>query len=270
MMRFLLCALALVFAGSAEAAPQRIVSLDYCADQYVLGLADRAQIAALSRGSQRDDAYYRDRARGLNQTRGSLEEVLALHPDLVVRNWGGPWDAPAVYARFHTPVLEVGDVHDFAAARRLLLRAAIVMGQKARGETLARDLDIRLARLAENAPAQPPPTIYLSAAGAVAGSGVMLNAVIESAGGRNAWRGEGWTILPLERLVETPPAFIATGFFDTGRTHMNAWSPSRNPVFVRMLARARRVDLPAGSISCEAWTEIDAAEILAAALKDRR
>jgi iron complex transport system substrate-binding protein len=91
--RWIVCALALAFAMPAYAAPRRIVSLDYCADQFVLALADRDQIAALSRGSQRDDSYYRTRAAGIRQTRGTLEEVLALRPDLVIRNWGGPWDA---------------------------------------------------------------------------------------------------------------------------------------------------------------------------------
>src|SRR5688572_26752246 len=132
----------------AQAEPRRIVSLDYCADQFVLALADRNQIAALSRGSQRDDSYFRDRARGIRQTRGTLEEVLALRPDLVVRNWGGPWDAEQVYARFHVPILQVGDTPDFALARADLLDAASKLGHPAHGEALARNLDARIARLA--------------------------------------------------------------------------------------------------------------------------
>src|SRR5262249_24082312 len=131
--RWFLCALALCVASPAWAAPLRVVSLDYCADQYVLALADHSQIAALSRGSQRDDSYFRDRARGIRQTRGTLEEVLALQPDLIVRNWGGPWDAQQVYARFHVPVLQVGDVTDFASARSDLLDAAQTLGHQERG-----------------------------------------------------------------------------------------------------------------------------------------
>ena len=79
-MRWVVCALALLCASPAWAEPRRIVSLDYCADQFVLALADRDQIAALSRGSQRDDSYFRARAHGIRQTRGTLEEVLALRP----------------------------------------------------------------------------------------------------------------------------------------------------------------------------------------------
>lgn len=265
-LRLLVCALALLFASSAHAAPRRIVSLDYCADQYVLALADRAQIAALSRGATRDDSYYRTRASGLRQTRGSLEEVLALRPDLVVRNWGGPWDAAEVYGRFGVSVLQVGDKTTFAAARADLVAASAALGHAERGAALAADLDLRLARLHANAPASPPPVMYLSSGGAVAGSGVLMNDVIAQAGGRNVWTGVSWTVLPLERLVRAPPALVATGFFESGRTQVNAWSPSRHPVLQRALANARTVALPAGAISCEAWYAIDAAEAMQAAL----
>jgi iron complex transport system substrate-binding protein len=265
--RTLLCVFILLAAADARAAPRRIVSLDYCADQYVLALADRDQIAAVSRGAARDDSYYRDRAAGLMRTRASLEDVLALSPDLVVRNWGGPWDAARVYARFGVPVLQVGDVRDFAAARADLLRAAHALGQDARGAALARDLDARLARLAA-LPAPPRrDVLYLSAGGAVAGSGVLTDAMIAAAGGRNIAAGAGWTVLPLERLVALPPALIATGFFNTGRERMNAWSPSRHPVLRRALAEARTMALPAAAIACEAWYAIDGAEALSAALR---
>jgi iron complex transport system substrate-binding protein len=265
--RWIICALAWALALPAAAEPRRIVSLDYCADQFVLALADRDQIAALSRGSRRDDSYYRTRAAGIRQTRGTLEEVLALRPDLVVRNWGGTWDAARAYARFGVPVLQVGDTPTFAQAREDLLAAARAMGQSAHGEAIARDLDARLARLRSTAPTDTPPVMYLSAGGAVAGSDTMMDAVIAAAGGRNLHTGASWTVLPLERLVETPPALIALGFFDTGRTAMNAWSPSRHPALRRALARARTVSLPPAAISCQAWYAIDAAEILAAALR---
>lgn len=267
-MRTWVCALVfLLFATPALAAPRRVVSLDYCADQFVLALADRDQIAAVSRGAVRDDSYFRQRARGLRRTRGTLEEVLALHPDLIVRNWGGPWDAEQVYARFGVPVLQLGDAANFDSARNDLRDAARALGQVQRGETLVRDLDARLAHLRARTPAHRPPVMYLSAGGAVAGSGVMMDAVIQAAGGENAWRGDSWTVLPLERMTQTPPALIALGFFDTGRTEINAWSPSRHPVVRRALARTRTVALPPAAISCEAWYAIDAAEVIAAALE---
>lgn len=264
-MRWLLCALALICASPAWAEPRRIVSLDYCADQFVLALADREQIAALSRGSLRDDSYFRARAHGIRQTRGTLEEVLALRPDLVVRSWGGPWDAEQVYGRFDVPVLQVGDAPDFAAARADLLDAAHTLGREHRGAALATDLDARLARLAARRQA-PQPVMYLSAGGAVAGRGTMMDSIISAGGGRNVRTEESWAVLPLEQMVQTPPALIALGFFDHGRTQINAWLPARHPALQRALARSHTVSLSTASIACEAWYAVDAAEAIAAAL----
>ncbi len=263
-MRWIIATIALACASAAHAEPHRIVSLDYCADQFVLALADREQIAALSVGSLRDDSYFRDRARGIRQTRGTLEEVLALRPDLVVRNWGGPWDAEQVYARFHVPVLQVGDSPDFNLARADLLGAAATLGHASRGEAIARDLDARLARLAAHR--SNAPVMYLSGGGAVAGRGTMMDAAITAAGGRNIRTEASWQVLPLERLVQTPPALIALAFFDTSRDRVNAWSPSRHPTLRRALANARTVTLPPAAVSCEAWYAIDAAEAIQAAL----
>lgn len=262
--RWFIAAMALVCASAAHAEPRRIVSLDYCADQFVLALADREQIAALSVGARRDDSYFRDRARGIRQTRDTLEEVLALRPDLVIRSWGGPWDAEQVYARFHVPVLQVGDTPNFASARADLIDAAQALGHPDRGASLARDLDARLARL--SAHRTNAPVMYLSAGGAVAGSGTMMDAMISAAGGRNIRTEASWEMLPLERMVQTPPALIALGFFDTGREQVNAWSPSHHPALRRALATARTVRLPPAAIACEAWYAIDAVEAIAAEL----
>jgi len=262
--RWFIAAMALVCAGAAHAEPRRIVSLDYCADQFVLARADREQSAALSVGARRDDSYFRDRAGGIRQTRDTIEEVLALRPDLVIRAWGGPWDAEQVYARFHVPVLQVGDAPDFTAARADLMDAAQTLGHADRGAAIARDLDTRLARL--SAHRTNAPVMYLSAGGAVAGSGTMMDAMINAAGGRNVRTEASWQMLPLERMVQTPPALIALGFFDTGREQVNAWSPSHHPALRRALANARTVRLPPASIACEAWYAVDAAEAIAAEL----
>jgi len=94
-----------------------------------------------------------------------------------------------------------------------------------------------------------------------------MDSVIQAAGGRNVRTDASWTLMPLERMIETPPALIALGFFDGGRERVNAWSPSRHPALRRALSQARTVRLAPSTISCEAWYAIDAAERIAAALR---
>jgi hypothetical protein len=49
-------------------------------------------------------------------------------------------------------------------------------------------------------------------------------------------------------MVQTPPALIALGFFDTSRDRVNAWSPSRHPALRRALNATRTIHLPPATI----------------------
>ena len=66
-------------------APRKIVSLNLCADQYLLALADRGQIAGLTRNADNPQmSAAAAQTRGLRILGQSAEEILAIDPDLVV------------------------------------------------------------------------------------------------------------------------------------------------------------------------------------------
>ena len=77
--------LAFSLTAAAPAPPRRIVSLNTCADQYVLALADPGQIAALSPyGHDPELSAAVAKARRFPVLKRPAEEVLALRPDLVI------------------------------------------------------------------------------------------------------------------------------------------------------------------------------------------
>src|SRR6201999_283609 len=81
----------LFFCNSAEAAPQRIVSTNLCADEYVFRLVDRGRIAALSfeaGGRHPGVSTIADRVGGIAQIRPGMETVLNHRPDLVIMQQG--------------------------------------------------------------------------------------------------------------------------------------------------------------------------------------
>src|SRR5690554_3799563 len=82
----LLIGLLTVVGGAAlAAAPERIVSLNLCVDQYLLALADRDQIAALTQFARDPEvSAAAAHAEGFHQIRGAAEEVVQLNPDLVL------------------------------------------------------------------------------------------------------------------------------------------------------------------------------------------
>ncbi len=100
--------LALSLAAPAQASP-RVFSLDQCADQYVLALAPREAIAALSTRARNPDSLLRDRAIGLPQRRATTESVLAAGPNLVVRLWGGDARLASALKRRGIAVVQLDD-----------------------------------------------------------------------------------------------------------------------------------------------------------------
>jgi iron complex transport system substrate-binding protein len=251
--------------GEAAAGP-RVLSADYCADQYVLALADRDDIAALSPEARLEFSRFRDAAAGLPQSRPTLEEAIGRGAALVLRSWGGD---PSAFERAGVKVVTLDDASDFDAIRGNIRRAAEALAAEDRGAALIAALDARLSALA----AEPPTVLaalYVTPGGVTAGRKTLIDAMFRAAGVDNAAGDETyWPSLPLETLVEHPPAFVVAGFFNSAEVAADNWSAARHPAFKRLFAGARVIHLPADILSCPAWFVVDGAEAIrrAAAVK---
>ena len=153
-----------------------MVSLDYCADQYVLGLVERSRILALSPDAGEAFSYLRAEAVGLPAVRPRAEDVLTLRPDLVVRSYGGGPRAGAFLARAGVAVLQINYASDIESVRVGVRHAAAALGVPARGETLIADMDARLERA--QAVVADTRTLYLTPAGVSAGSRTFVHHLI--------------------------------------------------------------------------------------------
>lgn len=245
----------------------RIVSLDYCADQFVLGLADRERILALSPDADKDFSYLRAEAAGLPTVRPRAEDVLALEPDLVVRNYGGGPRAAAFFERAGVPVLQIDFAPDIEAVRDRIRQAAAVLAVRGRGEALIAEMDARLARARAAAP--DADTLYLAPSGVAAGSGTFVNHLIAAAGLDNFSDGSGWRSIPLERLVYETPDLYAVPVFE--RTNHNmVWTPFRHPLAVRRVQAGPTLSIDGATTTCGAWFLADAVEALAAGAAESR
>ncbi len=237
-----------------------VVSLDYCADQYVLALADRGQILGIATGP--DDAWsaLRKRARGLPRLRNAAEDVLALKPDLVVRSYGGDARARAFYQRLGLKVHNIGFADDFDAVARMVTETAAALGQPRKGRALVASMQADLAAVDRSR--ANPRVLYVTPAGVTTGSGTMMHAILEAAGFINiaAEAGRsGWHDLPLEQLVMAPPDLIVTGFFGMATDHLDNWSPTRHPALRDVLNEVPSVHLDGAQLSCPSWLMAEAA-----------
>ena len=185
------------------------MSLDYCADQYVLGLAGRGRILALSPDAGEAFSYLRAAAAGVPAVRPRAEDVLALRPDLVVRSYGGGPRAPAFFERSGVPVLQVDYASDIAAVRAGIRNAATGLGVAARGDALIGRMDARLDRARARARGLRTRALYLTPAGVSAGADTFVHHLIEAAGLGNFDDRSGWRSIPLERLAYEAPDVYA-------------------------------------------------------------
>ena len=243
-------------------APRRIVSLDYCADQYVLKFADREDILALSPDAGKRFSYMRAAAEGIPTVRPRTADVLALQPDLVVRTYGGGHDIADFMKEPGVPVVQIGFPQSIAEVRDEVLRVGTELGKPDEAEKLVADMDRRLKALAERSGPQRE-VLYMTPAGVTAGEGTLVHELFAAAGLRNFQNRPGWNPLPLERLAYDRPDVIAAAFFESKTNHVDNWSAARHPVARAQLRELPVVPLEGAWTSCGGWFLIDAVEALA-------
>ena len=263
-MSLLLPLLALTSWSPARAAPApRVLSLDQCADQYVLALSPRSAIVGLSTRAGNPDSYLAARARGLPTRRADAEAALAAHPQVVVRYWGGEPRLLAELQRRGARVARIEEASDFAGVRRNIRSVAASLGRTAAGERLIADMDARLAASAGAWGGRG--ALYLTSGGATAGAGTLIDSILRAAGLRNLAGGAGYREVSLEKLELDPPSAIVEGFFDPASQAQVRWGPGRHAVLARLRRGRAVVSLPGALLGCPAWFAADAVKLIAAA-----
>lgn len=264
MRRWLLIVLAGLVAGFAAAEPaSRVVSLDYCADQYLLELLPRDRILALSPDAAQDFSYHRERAAGVPRVRPVAEDVIALGTALVVRSYGGGSQALRFFDRAGIDVLQIPYADNLDAVRQATLDVAAGLGVPERGAALVARMDARLASVESGTTGRS--ALYLTAGGATSGPGTLIHEMLESAGFENFETRPGWHTVPLERLAYEEPDLVVAAFFDGAVDRTAYWSAMRHAVARRQLHERPAVMLPGAWMSCGAWFIVDAIETLAQA-----
>jgi iron complex transport system substrate-binding protein len=131
-----------------RAYPHRIVSLNLCADQLLVALADRDQIAGLTRYAS--DPAMSDvaaAAMGLPVFGGSAEEVLAADPDLVIGMPARRNPAIAVLKNQHYASLDLKSAQNYEEILASIRDVARAVGHPERGEAMIARMNAQLAGL---------------------------------------------------------------------------------------------------------------------------
>ena len=240
-----------------------MVSLDQCADQFVLAMAPRASIQGLSARALAQDSWMRNQAGGLPVRRATVESILAARPDLVVRYWGGDTRLQDALVRRGVRVVKIDDATDFDGVKANVRKVAAALDQPQAGEALVRRMDANIAT-AKGA-WKGEPALYLTPSGYTAGSGTLVDAMLSAAGMRNAATKPGFAEAPLEQIIMTPPRAFVLGFFDMLSAAFERWGIGRHAALQKRLPGHTAASLPGAALGCPGWFVADAAADLAMA-----
>ncbi|MDA1099116.1 MAG: ABC transporter substrate-binding protein [Proteobacteria bacterium] len=232
-------------ATPASAKPQRIVSMNVCADQLVMLLADRDRIASISFLAA--DPYASALAGAAVEFRlnyGLSEEILPMNPDLVLASAFTTRSTLFLLRKLGYPVVELPVASSLDDIRSNIRTVAKAIGEEARGEAMIAAFDAELPR--QVAPSGPRPLAALYwANGYTSGIGTLANAAVEAAGFRTLGRQldlVGTSQLPLETLLVSNADVIIIGQRRDGAALAN--ETFRHSALREIFARRPSIEVP--------------------------
>jgi len=254
-------------AHAADAKPVRIVSLNLCADQLLIALAERRNIASVTYFAAKPEySPNADQAKGLRVNYGQAEEIIPLKPDLV---FAGRFSARAtvgILRKLGYPVVEIPVVRSMRDVRRNVRLVARAIGERARGEALIASFDARLKAIARGQSARRPVAAIYWVRGNTAGAGTLMGAIVEQAGFVNLARRlgiSGTATLPLETLLSSPADALVLAS-TSGDPPSLATEALTHPALARLIRTRPTVAMSSQLWSCGSPSVTDAIAKLAA------
>lgn len=233
-----------------------IVSLNPCTDAILAELTGPEQVLAISHYSHDPRASSMDiaKAREFRATGGTVEEVLALHPQIAVVSTYTP--APVIAALEGAGISVVGfgiaqSVEDSTGQIRDL---AVIAGRIERGDALIARIERALAD------ARPPSgrrvrALLWQPGGIVAGRQSLVAELLDRTGFANHAASEGLEqadYIALEQVLAAPPEVLLLAGSEVGQRH---------PV-LEQLSQTRRADFDPSLLYCGGPTIIRAVQRL--------
>jgi iron complex transport system substrate-binding protein len=240
------------------------MSLKLCTDALLMDLVPPERIASISYLS-REQAALRlwPQAAHIPVNRNSIEEVLSVHPDMILTD---AYESPAMralLAKSGARIVEVPDAENFEQIRNVTLLVADAVNARPRAEQLITQMDATLRQLEREKPARAIRVAGWGAGGFVPGQNTLFNAVLEAAGGRNIAGPQGG-YYDIERLIAVRPDVLAYGDNYIGLPSLHS-EQDNHPALLKLFAN-RRVVYASGLVGCGVPQSADAAMQLHTAL----
>ena len=250
----------------------RVASINVCADQLAILLADTDQILSLSNLSHQEaGSYYYEKARAYPVNEGHAEQILNLQPDIVI---AGQYSSPHTVALLKDTGLQI---HTLPLADTIetvfenIQSVARWVGHAERGEVVVAELRDRLARIRQFDASQAnasqasvsqdrglqPMAAVFDPNGYTSGATTLRGQMMEIAGFRNAASEAGierYGSLSLEKIINLNPDALIESPYSPG-TWSRAQAMSQHPALTSAGINPQVIHIPSRMTVCGGpWT----------------
>jgi iron complex transport system substrate-binding protein len=196
-----------LFCGAAIAEPVRIMSLRICTDGLLLDLVPPQRIASVEFLAREKEALaFWPQAARIPINYGTAEEILDVHPDLILTDPFMSASIRALLGRAGIKVIEVPPAENFDQIRAVTRQVAKAVGAQARGEQLIAQMDKDLRQVALHRPARPIRVAEWGNGGYVPGANGLFGAMLKSLGAQSISQSDGY--YDVEALLAAKPEVL--------------------------------------------------------------
>ena len=242
-----------------------VASINLCADQLVLTLADPSQIRTVSwLAADPEESLLAAEAARYPLNYGSAEELLHFAPDVVI---GGSFTnafTRSLLNRLGYTVVVLEPETTVAEIEANVRTVARAINRLERGEAVAAEIRTRVQQLERQQPPRAPAAVVVRPGGFTVGDHSLAQDLMTLAGVRNVAAEQGldrWGSLSMETLLRTSPDLIVlTGYRAAQPSLANA--ALEHPALQRVRATSRTVTVGAPYWACGLPQSLESAAVL--------
>lgn len=238
----------------------RVVSLNLCADAYLMAFAKPEQILGLTQQSSDPTlSAFVEEASNFPVSGGRMSNILEQQPDIIIINNYSPPPNKALMDRLGIRIVKLDAANSYQSARTEILQLGKAIHRLEAAKAYLAQLDKELEDAQHTKLTYMPSIINYQRRGIVVGETHILDDIIQLAGAQNLGRDTGRTIGPmsLENLIRLQPDYvlsISENDEQTLKAQDRGSEILSHPALQKMFSAERHIYIPQNLTVCAGAT----------------
>jgi len=238
----------------------RVVSLNLCADAYLMAFAKPEQILGLTQQSSDPTlSAFVEEASNFPVSGDRMSNIIEQHPDIIIINNYSPPPNKALMDRLGIKIVKLDAANSYQTARTEILQLGKAIHRLETAKAYLAQLDKELEDARHTKLTYMPSIINYQRRGIVVGETHILDDIIQLAGAQNLGRDTGRTIGPmsLENLIRLQPDYvlsISENDEQTLKAQDRGSEILSHPALQKMFSAERHIFIPQNLTVCAGAT----------------